>query len=287
MAAVPLVTKTPEARVVVATKAVVDALLEINTRNRTPKSAHIARIVHDISAGKFYLTASGVGVSKTGVLLDGQNRLMAIKAAGYPPVEFVLATGLDDASQRVVDRHAKRSLSDALTMHMNMTVSNAMVAIVNALSDFNATSTAPFSYRNRSRQALTDSAVAEFLANHADLTAEVAQVSKYAKAPICAAVWVYAFHHREKALEFAHQIGTGIDLRENAPAYRLRQAAERFKAANNAPGRLELFKLTVSACISHFYDREVKLLRQSESWASAKWDWGFKGADVFDAENYL
>ncbi len=233
--------------------------------------------------GSFYLTASGVGVSKTGVLLDGQNRLMAIRDAGYPPVQFVLATGLEDASQRVVDRHAKRSLSDVLTMHMNMTVSTHMVALTNALAAFGATKKSGFVAFGRATAAtMTDTAVAEFLAEHAELAIEVIQASKNVKAPVLAALWVYAYHHREMALQFAHQVGTGIGLSENMPAYRLRSAMERLKSNSSGPGRMELFKLAASACIGHYHGKELKMLKGADSWESARWTWKIKGSDIFD-----
>lgn len=282
MSTVSLVTSEPKATIETATKQLVDALLSMNTRNRTPKESHMKRLATDMKNGSFYLTASGVGVSKTGVLLDGQNRLMAIRDAGYPPVQFVLATGLDDASQRVVDRHAKRSLSDVLTMHMNMTVSTHMVALANALSAFGATKKSGFVAFSRANAAMTDTVVAEFLAEHAELAIQVIQASKHVKAPVLAALWVYAYHHPEMALQFAHQVGTGFGLSENMPAYRLRSAIDRLKSNNSGPGRMELFKLAVTSCISHYQGKELKMLKGSDSWESAKWKWKIKGDDIFD-----
>ena len=281
-----LVTQNPAVQIVTATKPLVDALLSINTRNRRPKQGHMKRLGLDMKSGNFYLTASGIGVSKTGVLLDGQNRLIAIKDAGYPAVQFVLATGLEDESQRVVDRHAKRNLSDVLTMHMNITVSSHMVALVNAIAAMGATNKSGFTaYRSRDAQSLTDTVVADFLVDHAELAVDVIQTSKQVKAPVLAALWVYAYHHREMALEFAHQIGTGIGLSENSPARRLRLAMERLKSNNAAPGRQELFRLAASSCISHYQNKEVKLLKPVESWESARWKWKIKGRDIFDSES--
>lgn len=285
MSTVSLVTSSPKATIETATKPLVDALLAMNTRNRTPKQSHMKRLALDMQGGSFYLTASGVGVSKTGVLLDGQNRLMAIRDSGYPAVQFVLATGLEDDSQRVVDRHAKRSLSDVLTMHMNMTVSSHMVALTNALAAFGVTKKSGFVSYARPSQTMTDTVVAEFLAEHAELAIEVIQASKQAKAPVLAALWVYAYHHREMALEFAHQVGTGIGLSENAPARRLRLAIERLKANSSGPGRMELLRLSASACISHYQGKEIKLLKAADSWESAKWKWKIRGDDIFDEAN--
>lgn len=282
MSSVPLVTKEPSVTIETATRPLVDALLAMNTRNRAPKDSHIKRLSSDMLSGNFYLTASGVGVSKTGVLLDGQNRLMAIRESGYPPVQFVLATGLADDSQRVVDRHSKRTLSDVLTMHMNMTISTHMVALTNAIAAFGATRKTGFGLSRGASAQMTDTVVAEFLAEHAELSVDVIQASKQVKAPVLAALWVYAYHEKEMALDFAHQVGTGIGLSEDSPAYRLRLAMERLKSSASAPGRLELFRLSASACISHFQGKNLKLLKGVDSWDSARWKWKIEGSDIFE-----
>jgi hypothetical protein len=281
----PLVTKSPAAHIVTATKQLVDALLSMNTRNRRPKESHISRLATDCEDGNFLLTASGIGVSSTGVLLDGQNRLMAIREAGYPPVQFVLVTGLEDESQRVVDRHAKRSLSDALTIYMNITVSSHMVALANALADFGATRgiSVPFTYRDRgAKGTITDSKLGDFMSEHGDLTARIVSTTKGAKAPVMAAIWVYAYHHEDGAMDFARQVATGAGISEDSPAYRLRAAIFRMRSSNGAAGRMELFKLAVTACIHHHHEREVKLLRAADSWEGSRWKWRIKGGSIFD-----
>lgn len=278
----PLVSKQPAAHIVTATKQVVDALLAMNTRNRKHKDNHIDRIALDCKEGNFLLTASGVGVSNTGVLLDGQNRLMAIRKAGYPPVQFTLVTGLDDASQRVVDRHAKRSLSDSLTIYMNITISSHMVALANSLYDFGATCgiSSPFAFRRGT--GITDSHMAAFMSSHGDLTADVVSATKGSRAPVMAAIWVYAYHHHDEAMEFARQIATGAEISEESPAYRLRSVMFRMKSQNGASGRMDLFKASAAACMAHYQKRSMQMIRPAESWANSKWQWKIEGESIFD-----
>lgn len=275
-----LISTTPQVSIVTASKSMVDKLLSMNTRNRTPKKDHMARIKRDIESGTFHLTASGIGVSKTGVLLDGQNRLMAIRDAGYPPVKFVLATGLDDDSQRVVDRHAKRSLSDALSMHMNITVSSHMVALAHALRSFNATRKPPqpFAYAHGH---LSDSEVGDFMAEYGDVAIEVVRSATGCRAPVMAAIFVYALHDHERALQFARDVAKGVNLAEDNPAFRLRSSMARLKTASDAAGRMELFRVAASACINHANNKNLKLLRAADSWDGARWQWAVKGPDIF------
>lgn len=271
-----LVTLTPQVQIVTTTKKLVDSLLAMNTRNRSPKVSHINRLAADVESGQFLLTASGIGVSNTGVLLDGQNRLMAIRQAGYPPCKLVLVTGLDDDSQRVVDRHSKRSLGDALTLHMNITISGHMVALANAVHAFGASKGKyekfVFSGRGVGTQ-LSDGAAAHVMAEHGDLIAEVVSASGGARASVMAALFVYAYHDHDRAIEFCHDVNKGVNLQEDHPAYRLRGSIDRLKKQSDAIGRMELFKTAVSAVICHATGRTTKMLKASESWANAPWKW--------------
>jgi hypothetical protein len=87
----------------------------------------------DIKAGKWKLTNQGIGVTSTGVLADGQHRLMAIKECGYPPLPILIVTGLDCDVQIAVDTHAKRSQRDMLHFAFNERVSKSATAIGNLL----------------------------------------------------------------------------------------------------------------------------------------------------------
>lgn len=271
-----LVTLTPQVQIVTATKRLVESLLAMNTHNRNPIPANIERLASDMSAGEFFLTASGVGVSDTGVLLDGQNRLIAIQRAGYPPVKFVLATGLSEKSQRVVDRHSKRSLSAALSMHMNITISGHMVALANALYLHKATvgKSAPFARAKTS--GLTDTEAANFMGEHGALAHELVMAGHSLRAAVLAALFVYAYHDHDNAIELTRDVSKGINLSEDHPAYRLRLAMDRLKKAQDAGGRQELFKLAAGACVLHARGKTVKFLRGIESWDSAPWKWALQ-----------
>ncbi len=278
-----LISETPHANVVTASRTLVDKLLAMNTKNRRPKAKHIENLSSDVASGDFLLTASGVGVSRSGVLLDGQHRLMAIRKAGYPSVQFVLVTGLADDSQRVVDRHAKRSLSDALSMHMNITVSSHMVALAQALYAFSACGGKNDEFRHTRSGSAPDSTIGDFMAEHNELCCDVVRTGGDLRAPILAAIFVYALHDRENALRFARDVSKGIELKEDSPAYRLRTTMDRLKKAQDSAGRLELFSCAASACISDDLKRPIKMLRPVESWATARWKWAIPAGGLFVA----
>ena len=228
----------------------------------------------DMAAGRFFLTGQGITVSKCGVLLDGQNRLLAMSKAGYPPVKFILLTGGEMESQVVIDRGAKRSLADSLRMYMNITISTRMVAVARALNEHQLTvgKDALFGVTKQ----LSDSEVATFLSQNSKLTFDVLAESGNVRTAVAAALYVYAYHEPEKAFELCRQIHKGIGLDEDSPAYRLRLAIDRLKSSNTSRGRLELVRLTVSAILAHSSGRKLKQLKGSDSWASAPFKWSIQ-----------
>lgn len=121
------------AEIVKASKYLVDALLEMNTRNRKVRPAVVQRYRRDIASGNWFLTNQGIGVSECGVLMDGQHRLLAIKEEGYPPVPLLVVYGLDLDSQLVIDQQAKRSARDILSFAFDARVSRMAPAIGNVI----------------------------------------------------------------------------------------------------------------------------------------------------------
>lgn len=112
-----------------ASKALVDSLLDMNTNNRRIRQGIVDMYRRDIESGRWILTNQGIGVSRDEVLVDGQHRLMAIREAGYPPVQFLLATGLDPEASMAVDVHAKRSMRDLMHFAFDTRVSAKAPAI--------------------------------------------------------------------------------------------------------------------------------------------------------------
>ena len=267
-----LVTQNPECSIVTANKPLVDALLAMNTHNRTARQTAIDRLKIDIEAGTWKLTASGVGVDTLGRLSDGQHRLLAIKQAGYPPVQFVLATGLDPDAQSVVDRHAKRSLADALSLLQGRTISTAIVAAANVLLLYkNATSKdQPFAFSGG--QPSDSRAAANLLEWEDDLVAVMQAVGCSARASVVAALAIYHRHDHDGAIELGDQIKRGTGLSETDPAYKLRATLQTSTTkGGGSQAALRAFCYTVSAVIAHAQGRSIRILRASESWAQNPW----------------
>lgn len=91
--------------------------LKHNTHNRPLSETAVLRYQMDMEAGRFGLTGEPIQFSKSGVLLNGQNRLTAL-ANCIPPISLTMLVvrGLDDDVQRYMDQGVKRTPGQQLAL---------------------------------------------------------------------------------------------------------------------------------------------------------------------------
>jgi hypothetical protein len=82
-----------------------------NRDNRKIRLGWVSHLVEVIKRGEFKLSHQGIAFSKTGRLLDGQHRLMAIAEAEIP-VTMVVTSDVDEDTFSTLDIGARRSFSD-------------------------------------------------------------------------------------------------------------------------------------------------------------------------------
>jgi len=122
--------------VILITPEMAAQLLESNTRNRRVKWHKVAEYAKMMTEGKWKPnTAEPIKISITGILLDGQNRLYAVIKSGIP-IEFSVATGLQDDVFDVLDTGARRSAHDTFYTNgvKNASSISAGIRHYNALS---------------------------------------------------------------------------------------------------------------------------------------------------------
>lgn len=86
--------------------------LESNVSNRRVKAPVMLRYASDMANGRWKIdTGETIKISETGVVLDGQHRLMAIIKSNTP-IMFHLAKGLPDKVFDVIDTGSTRNASD-------------------------------------------------------------------------------------------------------------------------------------------------------------------------------
>jgi len=86
--------------------------LDRNKENRRLRKGWSEALSQEIKNGNYKTTHQGIAFNKSGVLVDGQHRLEAIRQSNQT-VEMLVTTGLDDDVFKDIDRGLKRSLSDS------------------------------------------------------------------------------------------------------------------------------------------------------------------------------
>lgn len=81
-----------DCEIVTITRKLVDSLLECNENNRKLNKSNLARITDDVRRGEYVFNGQPIIRDDHGRLLDGQHRLKAFQACGYPPVKVLLVT---------------------------------------------------------------------------------------------------------------------------------------------------------------------------------------------------
>lgn len=102
-------------------------LLASNYDNRKVRKSVVAKYARDMLNGNWLFTPEPIVISKTGRLLNGQHRLMAV-VESHCPQKFMVTSGFDDETFSVLDRGALRTKSDALKMD------NRLISCANLLA---------------------------------------------------------------------------------------------------------------------------------------------------------
>lgn len=111
------------------TPEIADQLLaNVAPNNRRPLASTVAGYARDMAAGRWDVDAADIKVSRTGQLLDGEQRLLACQQAGVP-FPTLLRTGLAMATRERVDQGRRRTVGDQLGMQGVADSNNVAAAI--------------------------------------------------------------------------------------------------------------------------------------------------------------
>jgi len=101
-----------EIQKILITPSLASQYLEANIKNRAVKLPVLLRYTKDMANGAWKEdTGELIKISKTGVVLDGQHRLLALKKANVS-IYFHVATGLEDSIFDVLDTGSLRNATD-------------------------------------------------------------------------------------------------------------------------------------------------------------------------------
>jgi len=130
-------------------------LLKNNVANRPMRRDYVAMLAAAMRRGVWQLNGDAVRVAKSGRLVDGQHRCLAVLQSGVT-IQVMLVTGLEDSVFATIDRGLGRSVGDTLSIS-GETNANKVAAVLR-LAHVYKNSGNPFS-TGRSNQPTTQQLV--------------------------------------------------------------------------------------------------------------------------------
>jgi hypothetical protein len=114
----------------ILTPADAEFLIQHNTHNRPVYDGDVLKWAEEMASGRWRYNGEAVKLSDTKVLLDGQNRMVALSLQddGFE-AEFLVVTGLPDDVQITMDQGSKRAVNDQLAIvdiHVDKSTASAI-----------------------------------------------------------------------------------------------------------------------------------------------------------------
>lgn len=249
-----------EAKILTATKELVDGLLAMNTKNRKVRKSHVEYLAKQLSAGNWTLTSQGVGVSVDGSLTNGQHRLEAIKAADYPPMRLLVVYGLPSDCIKHEDAGLlTRSMADVMSLVFDEKKSDKVVAIARVLL---REKTGNWTCKHSPDELL------ETLEEHGVSIDALISIpgSRALQSPVMAAMVRFHKDYPETVQKFAYDVINGDMLSVGDPALTLRNWLFGKSANYSGSGSLqrERFWKTANALFARIQNRSLSKLFAKE-----------------------
>ena len=211
------------AKFVTVTKELVEGLLEKNVHNRKLKPHSVDWMANQIRAGNWHPNNQGIALSRDGVLLDGQHRLMALREAGYPPVQVLLVSGLAPDAVGTIDIGTRRDHADTLRLLMKEDVSSQVVSALAVLANYRFNGSRWVRAKQADRCSSLD--LVPYLQAYEDAVVEMSSWFRWrsVRAETRAAFIVYYTYDHLNAIRFIEQVTTGERIDRSMPAYQVRE----------------------------------------------------------------
>lgn len=249
-----LIAPHPTASFVEMTADLVENLLAMNTNNRHVRESVAAAYQRAMEHGLWIPTNQGIGVSASGFLIDGQHRLLALRAAGYPRVLMLLVLGLPDQSVGAVDAGTNRTARDYLQFLFDTKVSAFVSAVLRmhilAQENFNPRKLQPHEYAVAFKK--LGSSIDKFLS--------ITHASKLPAAAAAALVDSINNGYEPEVEAFTLALITGEMLERENPALMLRNWLSSVKGSGSSDIATERYRKTLRALQAWIDGRPIKRL---------------------------
>jgi hypothetical protein len=223
---------------------------DVNKCQRGIKQGSLQKYVWDINHDQWKENGETIKISKTGKLLDGQHRCLAIKKTGKT-TRCLVVFGVDDETMTTIDKGTKRTLRDSLRM-MGVANHRQVAEICQAIALLTSKTNAPIS----------DGKCEELRAIHEEGIAwanEVFGSAKVSAGVVASLVWAYPVA-KKQIDAFARQFHTNVGILDQKSPVRALQKTIQRKEVGIVHKRRDLMLKTLTCA---FYAVQGKTLAKS------------------------
>lgn len=244
--------------------------LRINGKNRPVRLRIVREYANQMKLGKWTFTGDVIRVSKTGLILDGQHRLMAV-VESQTTQTWNLQTGLPDAVFDQIDIGAGRTASDAVAVKgiKNYTVISGAAKLIMAYTNGQVKAQAQ---GGKAYEKFTNHQIIEFLEKEVDmdLMEEAAGIGNkcayrakwYSGSTYAAFYYLFALKDRDAAILFFELLTTGENISANSFSmlFLLRNKLINIASSNTMFRTVDKYALLIKAWNAFRKGREIKQL---------------------------
>lgn len=247
------------------------ALLANNPHNRPIKVRLVQYYAEQMRKGEWELNGETIKLSKSGTLMDGQHRLLAVIESKVP-ITAIIVTGVNEDSFATIDTGHMRGADDILALngHKN---SRLLASAARALILYEKGGVSTLSTRGYGSDRVSNAEVLEYVTRNQDvLDAAYYVVGHRGVRSLLPAGQIatplrtlFTRANSEKSDEFFGALDSGVGLSGDSPIYLLR---ERLIAATSGKSKLRsriIVALTVKAWNAYISGAPMKILRFTES----------------------
>jgi hypothetical protein len=257
-----LISNSPKSRLVTITPQLGEELLSRNIGNRNLSLGEVSKLREEIRRGNFLTTGQGLSVNTQGILVDGQHRLYALKAEGWPNVKMFVMTGIEEKAKMYFDQHRIRREKDIFDIkYPSAKVKSRFFSVLNYVIQYN---------NKWNRTKLVNSEKEGLIPVYENEIGNIIDVGS-PKAFFSAAHYagfVVVAHETGRLSEvcaFVKQVADGINLTDKMPAYHLRNFVSMQRGGSGSNIHQERMLKSIAATRAFLGNKEMKLLRASYS----------------------
>ncbi|GHE33291.1 hypothetical protein GCM10017673_40280 [Streptosporangium violaceochromogenes] len=236
-----------------------EEMLAANVHNRDVRKRHVQTLAEAMRRGEWAANGDSIKFARTGTLLDGQHRLLAVVESGVT-ITMPVVRGLAPETQATMDTHAKRKFSDVLKLRGEVSCVQLAGALM-VLWKYNNGELRGNMRVPSYAQMLDLLETNPGLRDSVRVAGRVAACVKFSPSMLAAAHWIFSSLDSEDAEFFFARLADGVDLNQDDPIRRLREVMIQNATSNSRFNNLYLFALTFKAWNAYRDAVPVKVLR--------------------------